>query len=69
MPDRVAGTRPASKVAKEIRKNKRVDLTGRKLTKGNESQEIAELFQVYRSPKMEILHAIYTAEDGTILAH
>jgi hypothetical protein len=44
-----------SKIAQEIRKNKRVDLSGRKLTKGRESQEIAELFQVYRSPKMEIL--------------
>ena len=69
MPDRVAETGAKSKIAEKIRKNKRVDFTGRKLTKGNESQEIAELFQVYRSPKMEIFHAIYTAEDGTILAH
>jgi len=69
MPDRVAGKVSVSKVAKEIRKNKRVDLSGRKLTEGNESQEIAELFQVYRSPKMETLHAIYTARDGTILGH
>lgn len=69
MPDRVAGKIPKSKVAEELRGEKRVDLSGRKLTKGNESQEIAELFQVYRSPKMEILHAIYRAEDGTVLAH
>lgn len=70
MPDRVARREvPKTNIAQEIRKNKRVDLSGRKLTKGRESQEIAELFQVYRSPKMETLHSIYTAKDGTILGH
>lgn len=69
MPDRVAGAVPDSKIAKELRQRRRVDLSGKKLTKGNESQEIAELFQVYRSPEMEIMHAIYTDADGNILAH
>ena len=67
MPDRGRVAKP--KIAKAFRAKRRVDLTGRKLAKGNEAQEIAELFQVYRSPKMEILHSIYTAEDGTILGH
>jgi len=67
MPDRVRVKE--SKVVKELRTKKRVDFTGRKLTPGNESQEIAEMFQVYRSPKLEILHTIYTAGDGTILGH
>ena len=34
-----------------------------------EPYEIAELFQIYRSPRQENLHVIYTDEKGTILAH
>ena len=48
MPDRVAGEVSKSRVSEELRKKGRVDLVGAKLTKGNESQEIAEQsFQHY----------------------
>jgi len=48
MSDRVAGRVPKSRVVEELREKKRVDLSGRKLTKGRESKEIAEQsFQHY----------------------
>jgi len=56
-------------LADTLRKNKSVDLRGYRLTKGDEAREIAELFQIYRNPKMEIMHEIYTDKEGKVLAH
>ncbi|MBW2037895.1 MAG: hypothetical protein JRI41_10565, partial [Deltaproteobacteria bacterium] len=58
-----------SGVAKALARKKRIDFRGYQLREGKEAQDIADLFQVYRSPKQEILHAIYTDPDGRILAH
>jgi len=57
-----------SRIAQEYSKQGWIDLSGRQLEPGREAQQIAELFQVFRNPKMEILHAIYT-KDGVIVAH
>jgi N12 class adenine-specific DNA methylase len=58
-----------SSIANDLRKNKYVDFRGRTLTKGNEAQELAELFQLFRNPKIEIMHEIYTDAEGNIVAH
>jgi hypothetical protein len=57
-----------SRIAQEYSKQRWVSLAGQKLESGNESRQIAELFQVFRSPKVEILHTIYT-KGGVIVAH
>jgi hypothetical protein len=57
-----------SRIAQEYSKQGWIDLSGRQLESGREAQQIAELFQVFRNPKMEILHAIYT-KNGEIVAH
>ncbi|MDI6752786.1 MAG: strawberry notch C-terminal domain-containing protein [Thermodesulfobacteriota bacterium] len=57
-----------SRIAQEYSKQGWVDLSGYQLEPGRESQQIAELFQVFRNPKMEIMHAIYT-KNGVIVAH
>jgi hypothetical protein len=57
------------KVSQEYGEQKWVSFEGRRLTPGMESHELAELFQVYRSPKQENFHTIYTDENGKILAH
>jgi hypothetical protein len=58
-----------NKVSKEYGEQKWVNLTGRRLTTGMEAYEIAELFQIFRSPKQENFHVIYTDRNNTILAH
>ena len=58
-----------NKVAIEYGDQKWVNLTGRRLTPGQEAYEIAQLFQIFRSPKQENFHVIYTDEKGRILAH
>jgi hypothetical protein len=58
-----------NKVAKEYGEQKWVNLTGRRLTPGMEAYEIAELFQIFRTPKQENFHVIYTDRKNTILAH
>ncbi len=59
-----------SKVAKELILRKRIDLTGKRISRGYEgAADLAELVQVYRSPEIELLHVIYTDKDGYILAH
>lgn len=58
-----------NKVSQEYGEQKWISYVGRRLTPGMEPYEIAELFQIYRSPRQENLHLIYTDENGTILAH
>ena len=58
-----------NKVAIEYGDQKWVNLTGRRLTPGQEAYEIAQLFQIFRSPSQENFHVIYTDDKGRILAH
>ena len=58
-----------SGIAKELLKQRRVDFTGRKLTKGNERRELIELLQVYRTPRLENLIVVYRSKEGEILGH
>ncbi|MBM4273675.1 MAG: hypothetical protein FJ134_04315 [Deltaproteobacteria bacterium] len=58
-----------NKVSQEYGDRRWISYVGRRLTPGMEPYEIAELFQIYRSPRQENLHVIYTDEKGLILAH
>ena len=60
---------PASTVSRELKNRQRIDLTGHKLDYRDAARSLAELWQVYRHPKMEILHQVFTDQNGTILAH
>lgn len=62
MPDRVREFRSA--IAKELATEKRVDFTGRRISS---PKELVELFQVYRSPKRELFHAIFVDKEGRII--
>jgi len=57
------------KISQEYQDRGWVSFEGRRLTKNMESYEIAEMFQIYRSPQQENFHVIYTDEKGTILRH
>lgn len=58
-----------SSFAQEFVEKKHLEISGRKLTKGREAHDIADIFQVYRTPKQENLVAVLTARNGTILSH
>jgi|GEM_PF-2784483 len=55
-----------SEVAKVYHQQKYVNLTGYQI-KGPE--DLADLMQIYRTPKKEILHVVYADADRNILAH
>lgn len=58
-----------SEVARVYQKQGYIDFRGYQLREGKETQDLADLFVVYRSPKAETLREIYTDKDGRILAH
>ena len=58
-----------SKVIQALKNLKHIRYDGFKLDKANIRQQLAELFQVYRNPNMEILHVIYRNNKGEILTH
>lgn len=58
-----------SRVALEYGKKGYLDISGFQLTPGQESVELAEIMQIYRTPRQEIFHEVYTDENGVILGH
>ena len=65
----IEANNPDSKIAKELRTLQRIELTGKQVDYRDAARSLAELWQVYRNPKMEILHQVYTDQNGIILAH
>jgi len=55
-----------SSVLGDWRKHRRIDYTGRQVFG---PQAVAELFAVYRHPRIEQFHLIYVDDDGKILGH
>lgn len=55
-----------TELVQKFKKTKRVDFTGQVV---KNSQEIAQLFQAYRNPAVDLFHVIYLDKDGKILAH
>ena len=69
VPDRYTAQTYRARVALEYGKQRYVNITGYRLTPGQEAKELAELIAVFRTPKQENLHAVYVDKDGVVLAH
>ncbi len=55
--------------AQELFEKRRIDFKGKVLRKGREAQDLAQLWQVYRSPRIEKMSLIYRNDEGVILGH
>jgi proteasome lid subunit RPN8/RPN11 len=69
VPDRLSAKSYKTRVALEYGERKYLNIAGFRLTPGQEAKELAEMMAVFRTPRQENFHAVYTDKDGVILAH
>jgi diguanylate cyclase (GGDEF)-like protein len=62
----VLGKAGATTVRGDWKKHRRIDFRGRVI---NNATELANMFSVFRHPRIEHFHIIYTDDNGKILAH
>jgi len=64
LPHRISEKSP---IGRALLKHGKVTLNTLQLKAGQEAHDLAELFQVFRSPKAETSHVVYTDADGYIV--
>jgi len=69
VPDRLSAKSYKARVALEYGERKYLNIAGFRLTPGQEAKELAEMMAIFRTPRQENFHAVYTDKDGVILAH